>query len=142
MSTAPDSEALETLRQTVDASTEAPASGSLGEPLADESSIVVGAAQAAQLSKISKFVAGKFSKAANRFLPGWIEESDQSELEDLLAPILTKHADKLGAWFEKWFEEIMLGVWVVDKGIDAYDLIQARKAAKAQPAKDEAAKPT
>lgn len=117
----PVNEALLALQQDTGAGGPAPGASAPAEK--------INATEVEQLKKVSAFLTGKIAKLGNRALPGLFADKDERELADLLNPVLVKHIDKLGAWFEKWFEEIMLGVFVVDKAMDAVDLIRARRAA-------------
>lgn len=79
------------------------------------------------LTRVSKFLVDRIAKAGNRLVPGWWSEADQAELTELLLPVLTKHQDKIPGWLEKWMEEILLGVFVIDKAVAAYELVQLNK---------------
>ncbi len=84
------------------------------------------AIKAQQVERAATFVPKIVAKTGNRFLPGLFEEEDRKELTALLQPVMVKHETVILAWIEKWFDEAMLGIFLIDKAADAIDLVRQR----------------
>ena len=100
-----------------------------------------------QVARASTFVTKIVAKTGNRFLPGLFDDDDKAELAQLLQPVMLKHETVILTWIEKWFDEAMLGVFLVDKVGDAIELVRQRiedkkqhgKAAQKNPSENSAA---
>jgi len=93
---------------------------------------LAGEDKAVQVDRAARFLTKITAKTANRFLPGLFDEEDKEELSALLQPVLIKHETVILAWIEKWFDEGMLALFVVDKIADGIDLVRDRRAERTE----------